>query len=355
MQPGKPLRMVRGGLANPGKVLPFVRLKAEEGRFRLGARNRPRQRERIAEFVGQERFLLVVLDACRFDAFREQYGEHLDGELGRVVSAAGNTPNYLRRTWTDEYDLTYVSANPQVTDEADRLRGTGYRPTEHFREIVDVWTEHWDHETGTTPPEPVTRVALDRLAADDPRMVVHYMQPHSPFVGDDPTLNAREMDPRRGVVESTAGREGHWSEVADERGPRSIQESDAVRPTEYVQQLYDRGEITAGDLWRAYRSNLERVLRAVRELVVRVDPSVPVVVTADHGEMLGDVPYYGFAHPDTMHPAVRDVPWLHVDERTQGSVEEPYEPGIEVPEEADPDGELTVEDRLRSLGYLQDG
>jgi len=134
--------MVRSGLANPGKVLPFVRFRAEEGRYRIGARNRPRQRERIAEFVGRERFLLVVLDACRFDAFREQYGEHLNGELERLVSAAGNTPNYLRRTWTGEYDLAYASANPQVTDEADRLRGSGYRPTEHLRETVDVWAEH---------------------------------------------------------------------------------------------------------------------------------------------------------------------------------------------------------------------
>ena len=349
-----PLKMVRGGLAKPGEVLPFVRLKAEERLYRFRARDRPRQRERIAEFVDRERFLLVVLDACRFDAFRDGYREHLDGDVERVVSVAGNTPNYLRRTWTGEYDLTYVSANPQVTDEADRLQGMDYRPTEHLREIIDVWAEFWDHETGTTPPEPVTRVALDHLeATDDERMVVHYMQPHSPFVGDDPTLNAREMDPRHGVVESTPGREGHWSEVADERGPKSIQESDAVRPTEYVQQLYDRGEITGEDLRRAYRSNLERVLRAVRELVVRVDPSVPVVVTADHGEMLGDVPFYGFAHPDTMHPAVRDVPWFRVDERIQGTVETAYEPGTEVAGE--PNEELTVADRLRSLGYLQDG
>lgn len=355
MQPGKPLRMAKGGLANPGAVLPFVRFKAEAGLYRLRARNRPRQRERVAEFVDRERFLLVVLDACRFDAFRERYGGHLDGELERVVSVAGNTPNYLRRTWTGEHDLTYVSANPQVTDEADRLRGTDYRPSEHLREIVDVWAEFWDHETGTTPPEPVTRVALDRLDAGDARTVVHYMQPHSPFVGDDPALNAREMDPHREVVESTPGREGHWSEVADERGPRSVQESDAVRPTEYVQQLYDRGEITTGDLRRAYDSNLERVLRAVRELVVRVDPSVPVAVTADHGEMLGDVPFYGFAHPDTMHPAVRDVPWFRVDDRIQGTVEERYEPGVEGRSREAPGEELTVEDRLRSLGYLGDG
>ena len=354
MQPPKPLRMAREGLRRPGKVLPFLRLRGEELVYRLGAGRGPGQRGRIAEFADRERFLLVVLDACRFDAFRERYGDHLDGELERAVSAAGNTPNYLRRTWTGEYDLTYVSANPQVTDEADRLRGTDYRPTEHFREVVDVWAEHWDHETGTTPPEPVTRVALDRLdAAADPRMVVHYMQPHSPFVGEDPTLHAREMDTRRAVVEDTPGREGHWSEVADERGPKSIQESDAVRPTEYVQQLYDRGEITGEDLRRAYRSNLERALRAVRELVVRVDPSVPVVVTADHGEMLGEVPFYGFAHPDTMHPSVREVPWFRVDGRIQGTVEGAYEPGPEAAGE--PDGDLTVADRLRSLGYLQDG
>jgi hypothetical protein len=302
----------------------------------------------MREFVARDRFLLVVLDACRFDTFAERWTEYLRGELECVTSVAGNTPNYVNSAWPGVYDLTYVSANPQISDHAQELHGFDYRPTAHFRTIVDVWADYWDPSTGTTPPEPVTATALERIGAGDRRLVVHYMQPHSPFIGGETELEAHRLKADDERISGARADRGHWREVAGERDPLRIQESGRIQPTEHLQEMFEAGEIGPEDIWPAYRSNLDRVLGAVRDLVVRVDASIPVVVTADHGEMIGDVPWYGFGHPHTMHPAVRDVPWLEVDGSIQGTTNDEYERTAE----ASRDGDLSIHDRLEQLGYL---
>jgi hypothetical protein len=196
----------------------------------------------------------------------------------------------------------------------------------------------------------VTRTALDRIAAGDRRLVVHYMQPHSPFIGGGTGLEAHRLDADDERIRRAREERGHWREVAEGRDPLDIQESGRIQPTEHLHEMFDAGQIGPEDIWPAYRSNLDRVLAAVRELLVRIDPSIPAVVTADHGEIIGDAPYFGFGHPHTMHPAVRNVPWLEVASDLQGTVEEAYEPTLEATRENDPG----VRQKLERLGYLNE-
>jgi hypothetical protein len=341
-------RLIRSGLRKPDEIVPYLRFQRQCLRYERRARRQPDQFDLIRAFAARDRFLLIVLDACRFDTFADQWTDYLDGELECVTSVAGNTPNYVNSTWPDSYDLTYVSANPQISDRAQELHGFDYRPTAHFETVVDVWADYWDPSTGTTPPEPVTAIALDRIEAGDRRLVVHYMQPHSPFIGGETELEAHRLEADDERISRAREDRGHWREVADGRDPLDIQESGRIQPTEHLQEMFEAGEIGPEDIWPAYRSNLNRVLAAVRDLVIRVDSSIPVVVTADHGEMIGDVPWYGFGHPHTMHPSVRDVPWLEVDGRMQGTADQTYEATME----ADRDEGLGVRDRLEQLGYL---
>lgn len=341
-------KLIWHGLRKPDEIVPYLRFQRQRLQYEQRVHRQPSQLDRIREFTSRDRFLLIVLDACRFDTFADQWTEYLDGELECVTSAAGNTPNYVNSVWPDSYDLTYVSANPQISDRAQELHGFDYRPVTHFETIVDVWAGYWDPSTGTTPPEPVTATTLDRIEAGDRRLVVHYMQPHSPFIGGETELEAHRLVADDERISRAREDRGHWREVADERDPLGIQESGRIQPTEHLQEMFDSGEIGPEDIWPAYRSNLDRVLEAVYALVVRVDPSIPVVVTADHGEMIGDVPWYGFGHPHTMHPSVRDVPWLEVDESIQGTANEEYEAMVE----ASRDEGLSIRDRLEQLGYL---
>jgi arylsulfatase A-like enzyme len=158
----------------------------------------------------------------------------------------------------------------------------------------------------------VTERAIDvAREADHDRLIVHYMQPHHPFI----TTDLGEE-----IGADPFGREGHTTEV------------DALR----------RGLISQEEFWSAYRANLEYVLEDVELLLSNLDAE-RVVVSSDHGDAVGEWGIYD--HPaGFLHPSVTDVPWSVTTAKDRGT----FEPTLEPSDEADSD----VEERLKRLGYL---
>ncbi len=208
---------------------------------------------------------LVVLDACRADAFEEL--NPFQGNLEFVKSVATETPQWLKRNFTEEYDdIVYISGNPYVSE----LASDGYFDAEeHFHDVYHVWRDGWDENLGTVPPGEVTS-AFRRAREDHPekRFVLHYMQPHEPFIGDT-------------RIESGDGWKGVWDRWTDE------------------------------DLETAYRDNLRLVLEEVEELVGEMEGKT--MVTSDHGEILN--PRFGLIrHPkDVFLKELYRVPWLEIE------------------------------------------
>jgi hypothetical protein len=245
---------------------------------------------------------LIILDACRYDIFAER--ADLPGQLEHRYSRGAATPEFVRGNFENRqlHDVVYVTGNSwylKLRDEIDAEVHAVYNP---------------DHRT----PEPVTEQALDALA-DHPnkRLVVHYIPPHHPFVG--PT--------------------------ADQHLPSYENQLDG---------LFERiksGEIDVpGDVLRqAYTENLERVLPEVERLINTLDGRT--VVTADHGELLGDrsspIPMADYGHHEGLHvEELVKVPW-HVSERgsrRETVADEPRENTA---------GPVTddVDEQLRQLGY----
>jgi len=91
---------------------------------------------------------------------------------------------------------------------------------------------------------------------------------------------------------------------------------------------------------------LQRVLIAVQNLVSQL--SRPVVITADHGEMLGEDGRY--IHGGLPHPLLCEVPWFTVDESMIGSNNQNISESKTKPETTI--SEQDVEEQLRDLGYL---
>jgi len=219
--------------------------------------------------------MIIVLDACRYDFFERVYREFLDGELLKVRSANSTTPYWLRETWPGRYDAVYVSANPFIMpsppertrdgDEVRRWLGD-YNPGEHFKKIVSLYLTDWDEELGTVRPEAVVRRALENLY---PRMIVHFLQPHAPYIGGRRILN---------------------------------------KPIRIPEKLR-RGLVSYWEVLEAYEDNLRLALRHAAELVSKVDHRV-VVVTSDHGEMI--TPTWIEHPPNTFTPELVEVPWLWV-------------------------------------------
>ena len=235
------------------------------------------------------------------------------------------TGEYTIQTWTDYYDLLYISSIPVVSDMHFKNLSVDYRPSEHFDGLLPLWDSGWDPERGTVPAHQVTDSALKYATqTENPRFVAHYAQPHVPYIGDE------EILPWEGVSE------------------RGIQErlTDDDQPTKKFYSKIRNGEISDERLQTAYRDNLRYVLSDVIRLVRRLD--CPIVITSDHGEHLGENNKY--LHK-TDSKKLREVPWFVVDETetSQKEIEDEYQVGFDVEKSTSTDSE--VKDRLAHLGY----
>ena len=255
--------------------------------------------------------LLVVLDACRVDLLRSVADEYafLDGEIERTESVGSMTKEWLAKTFTDEYaaevaNTAYVTGNVF----SDRIL-----ESDRFRALEEVWRDGWDEERDTVPPRSVTDRAIRTARETDPdRLIVHYVQPHHPFLD----LEGFDAAPFGPALSDTV--------------------VDALR----------KGKISRNTFWNAYQDNLRRALDDVELLLENVDAE-RVAITADHGDALGEWGIYD--HPvGCLHPAVRTVPWTTTTATDRGT----YEPDLERERgERDESGESSVEDRLQALGY----
>jgi arylsulfatase A-like enzyme len=268
---------------------------------------------------------LVVLDACRYDHFREE--SDLSGELSYRISRGGVTGEFLEANFGDsEYsDVVYVTANPHV----DRLLDG------RFHDIVSVWQTGWSEEYRTVLPETMVEATLDALERyPDKRIVSHFMQPHQPFVGE------RAQERIGSLSGNVAAKREALGEIED--GP----DRDEL-PN--VWSLMRRGELSREDVVDGYRENLSLVLDAVADLIEALKGKT--VVTADHGEMFGGfawpVPLRVYGHSTIVHPPkLVKVPWLEVPTENRRPITDGRIAA------AGSDAEDEISQKLQQLGYL---
>ncbi|RLI83713.1 MAG: hypothetical protein DRP01_08865, partial [Archaeoglobales archaeon] len=127
--------------------------------------------------------VLIVLDACRFDVFKRLYGNRFNVEP--VISAGTCTPEWFCRTWQGRRkDTIYVSGNPTITSRPITLIGFYIDAPFIFYRVYDCWNIGWKKVgyAWTVNPHYVCEFALSVLKAyPDKKVVVHLLQPHTPY------------------------------------------------------------------------------------------------------------------------------------------------------------------------------
>jgi len=258
---------------------------------------------------------LIILDACRYDVFEEVHD--LDGTLRPVISRGAATPEFLNGNFRDRtlHDTVYVTTNPMLERHSDEINVS-------FHDCINLWAgETWNEELGTVLPEVVTEEAK-RAHEQYPnkRLLVHYMQPHYPFISSDTTFD-----------------KGHIA-------PDSPDEL-----TTWMQVMTGEVDVDPEYLWDAYVENLRSALPHVEELVDALPGKT--VVTSDHGNMFGErsspIPIREWGHPPNIWTdELVKVPWLEIsgDDRKNIKSEAPVV-------SANQDLSETRE-RLESLGYV---
>lgn len=280
--------------------------------------------------------VLVLLDTCRVDALRAVADEcPFLGDVEQLRSVGGTSSEWMGATFDrsrrDELrETAYLAANGYadfvLECGGDPEAFVGPAPASYFEQgawdfasaddcgrVEHIWRyERGDeenrlgHDEGHAPP----RYATDRAIAvgrefDFDRLIVHYSQPHHPYV----------------------------SRALAEGRPLHDHERD---PFGYLEAGGDRRRVL-----KAYLDELRYVLDDVALLLDNIDGEV--VISADHGEAFGECGVFG--HPaGSLLPAVRTVPWA----RARGEDSGDYTPQF-APEHASTRG---VDEQLEALGYV---
>jgi len=223
---------------------------------------------------------VVLLDACRFDAFERV--NRLPGRLEKRISVASCTEDWVLRCLDRPLpDVVYVSGSPYVS----RWHFEQLEVEMRLAHLEEVWRDGWDDDLHTVPPAAIA-AAFDRLLPQlpDKRFVLHFMQPHHPYIGP---VRLAKAGWRRffGAMEL---------DVPELEGDTPI-------------EMLEDGKVTREEVVAAYESNLAFVLGEVQRLLSRLPR--PIVVTADHGEAFGECGNFG--HPcGTPLPELVEVPYL---------------------------------------------
>jgi len=271
---------------------------------------------------------LVLLDTCRVDAIAEVADEFdflpPSEKVPAITSIGSGSYTWMANTFVEEYadeisETVYVSANMY----SEWVLEEGWRPEEErgiancdwkTLDSEDLLTldQPWRHgEDVISHPDPayVTKRAIGHARTYNPdRMIVHYSQPHEPYIAN--------------ALNEGRGEEGLY---------------------EYEQNPWDhlRNYDDLETVWECYIEDLRMVLRHVQNLLNNHDAE-HVIISADHGEAFGEFGVY--RHPvGVLHPEIRKVPWVSttaVDmEQLAGSTESRGRTA-------------DVESSLEDLGYL---
>ncbi|WP_254766098.1 hypothetical protein [Salinilacihabitans rarus] len=304
-----PENAVRKGLKNPQKALRYLYAEiVEDKRLYLTFRAVNQKYHRHVREPGDLDIMkedwdtLLLIDACRYDYFAEE--SDLPGMLDDRLAPGSMSLEFIDRTFAGRqfHDTVYVTANPF----AARIEPNT------FHDIISLIDDYFDSSIRTVPPEELTTAVREaHNEYSDKRIVAHYMQPHAPFLSNFGRSITDEL--------TWKGDQYHLSET-----------------------------ISVSDVKRAYRENVRIILDELERVIP--DISGKIVVTSDHGELLGErlfpIPIRGFEHPKSIYKKeLLRVPWLEIETGTRRRIES------EPPRERERIVSETAKKRLEQLGY----
>ncbi|MFB6225567.1 MAG: hypothetical protein ABEI13_03880 [Candidatus Paceibacteria bacterium] len=266
---------------------------------------------------------LIILDACRYDLFEkiiDEYKEDLPGELEQIKSLGTGTPEFLKRNFArnEKYtDIVYLSSNPFVKKYANNK----------FHDIRHLWATHWNDSHKTVMPEDVCENYKSILQEyPNKRIILHFMQPHHPFVGDT-------------LLKGDVGLE--WAKAKSQ--------NKSTPEVEFVWEKLRKRDVKQETVWNAYEDNLRVVLDEISNIAD--DLKGKTVITSDHGNAFGEslrwlpLSVYGHGSPFRI-PELINVPWYTLDYESRRDIREDNEDKNQPATD-----DVDIEDRLKHLGY----
>jgi len=240
---------------------------------------------------------MIILDACRYDIFEEQYkNKKMRGTLKKKISRGSHTTTFLIENFTKRRydDILYITSNPYV----DKLI-----QNKVFK-VISVWKDGWSKRYHTVLPETMYEYAVDAIINNpDKRLIIHFMQPHYPYIGYTIGSDASN-NLKRSILK----------EPIKKKDSKKKNKRNTDIFSYYCIDLYTI--INRNIHFKLYKNNLKLALPYVEKLIDLLPGKT--IVTADHGEAIGDIfhplfPIRIYGHNKYLRiPIITHVPWLSI-------------------------------------------
>jgi hypothetical protein len=274
------LRVDASGAVHEALVKHFIS-KLLKSIYGLG--DLPEWADLFRSLLRKHKFLLIVLDDARYDAFVRVYKRYLRGSLIEARVPPPNTYGWLPRIFSipefNRVRIFYASINIKSHD----IRIGSFTPKNREVEVIPIKPRKAEHLMTVLPSEVNEVIMKIGLSGRD---IVWYAQPHFPWITD------KELS--LALI-------------------REVLIHDFV-PPDTVRRKISANGIPRSRVVNAYYANLILAIREANELInYAIDRGVDyeeIVVTSDHGEMLGELGLY--LHQEYDLPQLTIVPWLSV-------------------------------------------
>ncbi len=304
--------------------------------------------------------ILIILDACRYDYFKNCYSSFLEGTLEKRLSIGACTPEWRNKNFSDyRDDIVYISSNPYISGSYEV---EGFDARKHFFKVIDVWQTNWDSKYGTVRPEPVSDAAISAASQyQGKKLIVHYLQPHAPYLSIEgvhgfSTPDTKTSDPfQLSKSDSNGPNKFKYKLLSLFSRYKNRFHFFSDHPEWYFAQLLGLPPQTPMDYMRrkhgvkalqdAYNKNLEIALNDVAYLVSQLPDNLKIVISSDHGELLGE--NRKFSHScGSHHETLRTVPWFTVSKTLKDSFPD------RISTQKTQADDVCIENKLKNLGYL---
>lgn len=243
--------------------------------------------------------IMIVLDACRYDYFKK-----LKFATCAAESEGIWTLEWLTKTFPDYYkDIVYVSGNAYCSNVPVKDI-ISFHGSKHFYRVVNAWDYTWDEKLKLINPKGVLECAEVAMQIHKKKkFIIHLMQPHIPFVTCPMKQYVKETPPFRDKLTPQQQKD---KEKLCEMGDIWwwINYLDKNNVTDVFAYLYLKGGPKA--IVKAYTDNLEYVMIYVDAFIKKYSHK-KIVITADHGNYLGEHGHYG--HHPPRSEILTTVPW----------------------------------------------
>ncbi len=209
---------------------------------------------------------MLVLDACRYDCFEEV--NTIEGELKKMNSHSRHTRDWYEQYWRDRNndDTIYITNQPQLWVKEREVIAHS------FYENYPLWKrDDWLDFDST-----LSRINELKNDNNNRRELIHVLPPHQPWRSP---LGKRLRERLNLITDDNTGED--YNKI--ERWAR-------------------------GGNWDTLRSVYKREIKWALEKIQEHNIE-PDVITADHGERLGEENKYNH---NSSHRSVLEVPWLSI-------------------------------------------